>query len=195
MKRIAIATVFLAVAAAGVGYAVYPDDAQQYLAVAAKAGLRAWDNIEANPAPWYLALGTFLLTVIYHKARGKSLRESVEVAATRVTVISAPTREPDESENPVVRRAKARTTRTQLMSDLIGLQNRFRKLPDEILKLERDLCYTEQALDEAEKKLNDKVKAHDEAVAKLEAIRKEKAASDAEMAAIEAELKKLAEVV
>jgi len=141
-----------------------------------------------------LALGTFLLTVLYHKARGKSLRESVEVAATRVTVVSAPSRDPSESENPVVRRAKARATRTQLMSDLIGIQNRNRKLPDEILKGEKEVCYTEQARDEAEAKLADKQEAYETAVAKLEALRKEKAEADSELAAIESEMKKLAEV-
>ncbi|MBA4188099.1 MAG: hypothetical protein C0467_08775 [Planctomycetaceae bacterium] len=194
MKRIAMATVLLAASAAGVGYAAYPDESTLYLGVAAKAGLRVWDNVEANPVPVFLALGTFLLTVLYHKARGKSLRESVEVAATRVTVVSSPARDPSEEENPVVRRAKARTTRTQLTSDLIGLQNRYRKLPEEIQRLEKEVCYTEQALDEAEAKLTDKQRAHEVAVTKLEAVRREKAESDAEMAAIEFELKKLADV-
>ncbi len=194
MKRIAMATMVLATAAVGAEYAVYPEEFMQYVAVAAKAGLRVWDNIEANPAPVCLALGTFLLTVLYHKIRGKSLRESLEVAATRVTVIAPAPRESGESENPVVRRAKARATRTQLMSDLIGLQNRHRKLPEEILKLEKELCYTEQALDEAEAKLTDKQQAHEAAVAKLDAVRKEKAVADAELAAIETEMKKLAEV-
>jgi len=194
MKRFALATFVLTASAVGVGYAAYPEEAAQYVAVAAKAGLRVWDNIEANPVPILLALGTFLGTVLYHKVRGKSLRESLEVAATRVTVVSAALQDASERETPVVRRAKARATRTQLMSDLIGLQNRHRKLPDEILKLEKELCYTEQALDEAEAKLTEKEKAHEQAAAKLDAIRKEKLAADAEIAAIETEMKKLAEV-
>jgi hypothetical protein len=194
MKRLAIATVFLSAAAAGAGYSAYPEEFTQYMGVAAKAVLRVWENIEANPGPAIFALGTFLLTVLYHKARGKSLRESVEVAATRVTVVPAPSRDTGEPENPVVRRAKARATRTQLMSDLIGIQNRQRKLPDEIMKGEKEVCYTEQARDEAETKLADKQDAYEEAVAKLEALRKEKAEGDAELAAIESEMKKLAEV-
>lgn len=193
MKRFALATVVLTASAAGAGYAVYPEEFMQYMGVVAKVALRVWDNIEANPTPVLLALGTFLLTVVYHTAKGKSLRESVEVAATRVTLVPVPPRESDD-ENPVIKRAKARATRTQLTSDLIGLQNRLRKLPEEVLKAEKDACYTEQALLELEKRLADRQEAHDLAIAKLEAVRKEKAAGDAEIAAIEAELKKLAEV-
>jgi len=140
-----------------------------------------------------LAAGTFLLTVIYHKAKGKSLRESLEVAATRVTVVNVPRPEAAD-ENPVVKRAKARATRAQLLADQIGLQNRQKKLPEEILKAEKDACYTEQALADAERKLDDKRKAHEDAVAKLGALRNERDAADAELAEIDVELQKLAEV-
>src|SRR5262249_27235991 len=136
MKRIALASVCLA-AAVGTGFAVYPAEVTQYAGVGAQAGLRAWGNIEANPVPVLLAVGTFVLTVIYHKARGKSLRESVEVAATRVTVLTPPRASP-EVENAVVRRAKARATRSQLLADQIGLQNRHRKLPEEGVKAEKE---------------------------------------------------------
>jgi len=116
------------------------------------------------------------------------------VAATRVTVLTPPRASP-EVENAVVRRAKARATRSQLLADQIGLQNRHRKLPEEVVKAEKDACYTEQAVADAERALAERKKAHKEAVAKLEALRKEKAAGDAELAEIEAELKKLAELV
>jgi len=194
MKRIALATVVLA-AAVGTGYFVYPDEFKQSAEVTANAALRVWDSIKANPLPVSLALGTFLLTVIYHKAKGKSLRESLEAAATRVTVVPVPTMTTGEPENPVVVRAKARTTRTQLVADQIGLQNRYRKLPDEIVKAEREACYSEQSVADAERTLADKQKTHVEAFAKLDALRKEKAIADAELSAIDNELKRLAEVV
>jgi hypothetical protein len=193
MKRIALLTVFLG-AAAGAGYAAYPREAAGYAAAAAKAAPRVWDGIEANPVPVALALGTFLLTVVYHTAKGKSLRESVEVAATRVTVVPVP-KEGWADENPVVRRAKARATRTQLIADQIGLENRLRKLPEAVVKAEKDACYTEQAVADAERALADRRKAHKEAVARLESLRKEQAAGRAELNEIEAELKKLAELV
>lgn len=192
MKYVALVVVCLA-AAVGAGYASHPDEARQYAAVAERAGLRVRQAVEANPAPVLLALGTFLLTVVYHTLRGKSFRESVEVAATRVALVQLPPA--NEAENPVLRRAKARATRAQLVADQIGLQNRYRKLPEAVLKAEKEACYTEQALADAERAWEAKQVAHDEAVAKLEALRKELAAGEAELAEIEAELKKLAEVV
>ena len=196
MKHIALVTAVLA-AAGGAAYAAYPGDLERYAARVADLAVRLWAGVEANPVPVSLALGTFLVTVAYHRAKGKTLRESVEVAATRVAVVPVPYREfeDDGDENPVLRRAKARATRTQLLADQIGLQNRQRKLPEVVVKAEQDVCYTEQALADAERALADRKKAHDDAVARLDALREEKAAGEAELAAIEAELKKLAELV
>jgi hypothetical protein len=194
MKRIVLVSVF-ASAAIGAGYSIYPDEYAHSFNVAANALLRVWENIEANPFPVLIALGTFLATVIYHKAKGKSLRESVEVAATRVTVIPVPHKPDEDRENPVIKRAKARATRAQLIADQIGLQNRQRKLPEEIVKAEKDACYTQQAFADAERTLTSRQKAHNEAVAKLKALHKENADREAELAEIEEELKKLAELV
>jgi hypothetical protein len=183
--------------ALGAGYGLYPEEAIQAASFAAMAIARLWDNIQANPAPVLFALGTFLLTVIYHKARGKSLSESVEAAATRVTVAPAPLSqgEPLDRNNPVTKRAKARATRAQLLVDQIGLQNRQRKLPEEIAKAEKEACYSQQALADAQKTLAAKQEAHKEAVARLETLRKENGASKAELAEIAKELEKLAEVI
>ena len=193
MKRIAFVSLILA-ATFGTVYATNPAEFKLYAGVAEKTALRLWDNVEASPVPVVLALGTFLLTVVYHKAKGKSLRESVEVAATRVTVV-VPPRDADDRETPVVARAKARATRAQLLADQIGLQNRQRQFPEAVQKAEKEACYTEQAVADAERTLTGRRKAHEAAVAKLEALRKEKAAGDAELAEIEAVLKKLAEKV
>jgi hypothetical protein len=172
----------------------YPNEASQCAIAVVESAQWVWENVRANPVPVGLALGTFLLTVAYHKAKGKSFRESVEVAATRVAVIPVAVADAEE-EHPVVKRARARATRAQLLADQIGLQNRQRKLPEEVLKAEKDACYTEQAVVDAERKLADRQKFHEEAVARLEALRKEKAHSEAELAEIDAELRKLAEVV
>lgn len=191
-KRIALAVVVLA-SAVGTGYGLYPAEVTQYAERAADGARWAWTKVEANPLPVALAAGTFLLTVVYHKVRGKSLRESLAAAATRGAAQPVPPFTDDDS--PVVRRAKARAMRTQLLADQIGLQNRLRKLPDELLKAEKETCYTEQALAEAERKFEARIEAHDEAVARLEALRKEKAEGDAELAGIDAELKRIAELV
>jgi hypothetical protein len=191
MKRIAFLTVVLGVAA-GIGYATNPDETKLYLAYVAQGAVRLWENIEANPVPVIVAAGTFLLTVIYLHAKGKTLRESVTVAATRVSLVGVPK---PEDENPVVKRAKARATRAQLLSDQVCLENRYRHLPEAVRAAEKETCYTEKAVADAEGALEKKQQAHESAVAKLEALRKEKATVDAELAAIEVELKKLNEVV
>ena len=192
MKRIV-----LLLLVAGVAFAAacvrYPDTTLHAISQAKDAGQWVAEMVRANPVPVALALGTFLLTVAYHKAKGKSLRESVEVAATRVAVIPVAIAD-SHDEHPVVKRARARATRAQLLADHVGLQNRQRKLPEEVQKAEKDACYTEQAVIDAERKLADKQKHHDEAVTQLEALRQEKAQSEAELAEIEVELQKLAEV-
>ena len=192
MIRIALGAVCLG-AAVGIGYFAYPDEFNLYTARAIELAPQAWDGIRANPVPVGIAVGTFFLTVVYHKAKGKSLRESVEAAATRVTVVTVPQADPD-AENPVVRRAWARATRAQLLTDQIGIQNRVRKLPDEVQKAEKEACYTEQVVADAEHRLDAKRKLHADAVAKLDALRKELADGEAELAAMDGELKKLAEV-
>lgn len=193
MKRIALVLFLLALLAAG-AYLSCPEDFLVYAAEAVKAALWVYESIKANPVPAALAAGSFLLTVLYHKLRGKSLRESVEVAATRVAIVPVPA-ENGVTENPVLKRAKARATRQQLLTDQITLENRQRKLPEAIVKSEKEACYTEQGVLDAERKLAERRKANDEAVAKYDALRSEQAAYDAELAAIRAELDKLAELV
>ncbi len=197
-KFIALATVGVA-AAVGTVYSTHPLEFRQLTERAAVSGLRVWDGVEANPVPVILALGTFLLTIVYHKLKGKTFRESVEVAATRVTVVpvavAAPAPAATATETTVIKRAQARATRTQLIADQIGLENRLRKLPDEVQKAEKEACYAEHALSDLSKTLALKEKAHADAVAKLGALRAELAAGEAELEAIDDELHKLAEVV
>jgi hypothetical protein len=193
-KHITLAVIVLGAFAVGF-FRFYPDDFTKFVADAVVAGRWAWEGIRANPVPVSLAAGTFLLTVIYHKAKGKSLRESLEVAATRVTVVNVPKVGDGDGENPVVARAKARATRAQLLADQIGLQNRQKKLPEELRNAEKDACYTQQALADAERRLTDRRAAHENAVAKLETLQKEHDAGTAELAEIDVELKKLGELV
>ena len=197
-------TGLLAAASVAAVYNTHPAEVRQAADAASAAAVRAWTGVEGNPVPVLVALGTFLLTIVYHKLKGKSLRESVEVAATRVTVVAVPTPAAPvaESEAAVVKRAQLRATRTQLIADQIGLENRIRKLPGEVQKAEKDACYTEQAVNEAEEALTKaesaleaKIAENEAAAKKLEALRAELGAGEAELAAIAAELKKLADVV
>jgi hypothetical protein len=193
-KLIALATIGAA-AAAGTAYTTHPDEVARVLQIVQAAAEKAWANIEANPVPVLVALGTFLVTIIYHKLKGRSFRESVEMAATRITIVPVPqAHSPDEHEPSVLTRAKARATRAQLIADQIGLENRVRKLPSEVKAAEKDACYSEHALAEARKALEAKQIAHTDAVAKLDSLRAELAAGEAELAAIAGELQKLAQV-
>ena len=194
MKRLALLTLFLAPVGAGVIYFKNPVEFTRQADLLNQNAPKIWNAVEAHPVPLALAAGTFLLTVLYHKAKGKSFRESVEVAATRVAVVQVPAAE-QPPENRVLARAKARATRTQLLTDQIGLENRQRKLPEEIVKAEKEVCYTENAVADARRALGEKHKTHNKAVAKLKELREEAAASEAELAAIRAELQKLAQLV
>lgn len=194
MKKLIALAVAGVGAAAGVGYAAQAEELVPLLRRAEAAAGRAWAGVEANPAPVLVALGTFLATIVYHKLRGKSLRESVEVAATRVQVVAVPAAAAEPA-NPVVKRAQARATRAQLIADQIGLENRLRGLPAAVKQAENDVSYAEQYVEDAEKGLAKKRQTLVDASAKLEALRAELAAGRAELGAIAAELKKLAEVV
>lgn len=196
-RRIVLATAALGAAAAAAGYLQDPENLDRLLDAARPPAERAWTGVTGNPGPVVVAFVTFLLTVLYHAARGKSLRESVEVAATRVTVVPvpAPAPIPLADESPVLTRAKARAARTQLLADQIGLENRSRQMPAAIRQAEQDACYTEQAVTDAARTLTARKQAHKDAAAKLAELRQEKAAADAELTAIRAELRKLADVV
>jgi hypothetical protein len=93
MKVIALLIVVLA-AAAAIAQNLYPAEFMRSMEVAGQYAGRAWESIEANPIPVAVALGTFLVTVIYLQVKGKTLRESVTVAATRVSLV--PVRQQDE---------------------------------------------------------------------------------------------------
>ncbi|HYH66017.1 MAG TPA: hypothetical protein VD866_15070 [Urbifossiella sp.] len=194
-RRLVLATAALGAAAAAAGYLQDPTNLDRVLDAARPVAGRAWDGVTANPGPVVLAFATFVLTVLYHAARGKTLCESVEVAATRVTVIPVPQPAPPGDESPVLARAKARAARTQLVADQIGLENRARQMPAAIREAEQEACYTEQGAADAARTLAARKQAHEDAVAKLAALRREKAAADAELTAIRAELRKLADVV
>ena len=194
IKRLALLILFLAPVAAGILYFKNPAEFTRQVDLASQNAPKVWNAVEAHPAPVILAVGTFLVTVLYHKAKGKSFRESVEVAATRVAVVSVPAPERTE-ENTVLARAKARATRTQLIADQVGLENRQRKLPEEIVKAEKEVCYTEQGVSDAKRALGEKHKAHNKAVAALKALRAQRDEGDAELAAIKVELQKLARLV
>lgn len=192
MKKIATLAAVLLVAA-GILSSRFPADADRTATTVAETAQTAWGKVESNPIPIVVALGTFLLTFVYHKAKGKSFRESVEVAATRVTVVTPPAA--TVPLNPVLKRAQARATRTQLLAEQIEIRNRISKLPDAVVKAEKEACFSEKAVFDAKVILGEKHKIRNVAENKLNSLQAELTAGTDELDAIEAELKKLAEVL
>lgn len=186
MKRITMAAAAFVAVAAGVGAKARPAEAGRLAEAAADAAVRAWAGVEGNPIPAAVAGGTFLLTVGYRKGRAG-------VAGRAATLVLTPPA--DEPEPLVVRRAKARATRAQLIADHIGLENRKKKMGGEITQAEKEACYTEQAVADAERVLAEKRKAHQAAAEKLDRLAEEQRRVKDELAAIGAELKKLSELV
>lgn len=160
---------------------------------------RLWGAVEANPAPVVVALLTFALTVAYHLVKGRSVREAIEAAATRtapaveaVRPMPVPVYVPSgPPESPVLARAKARTARTQLVADQIGLENRARVLPEAIKKAEQEACHAQQAHADAERALAAKRERHEAAAAALAALNVERVRIQGEVTAIRAEVARL----
>ena len=191
MKKLLVFAIALLVGA-GVYTSRNPAEAERTAAMIAQKAELSWSKIEANPIPIVVALGTFLLTFVYHKAKGKSFRESVEVAATRVTVVNSPPPNAPPAENPVLKRARDRSARTQLLADQIEIRNRIAKLPEQVMKAEKDVCFAEKAVFDAKVVLGEKHKIRNLAVNKLTNLRNELNAGSNELTAIDAELEKLA---
>lgn len=100
------------------------------------AAERGWAGVEGNPVPVVAALGTFLLTVVYHKSKGKSLRQALEVATTRVHVVEPvgpPAATPPVSK--VVVKAQQRTTYLQLVADRDAKESELKPLIERADKL------------------------------------------------------------
>ncbi len=86
---------------------------------------RGWDKIEENPIPILVALLTMLLTVVYHKAKGKTLKQAMEVAVTKVNTVEVG----HQTRSGAATRAQHRATYQQLERDQKELEERLKILP------------------------------------------------------------------
>jgi hypothetical protein len=152
MRGFALAAVIATGAAGCAAWAVAPEEVEPRALAAgqevARLAVLLWDGVAANPGPVVLAAAGFLLTVLYHAARGKSLREALDVTVTKVHVpLSAAVA--GEPEAGVTRRAKLRATRNQLLSDQAAIQARLRKLPQMVEEAERAAAVARKDLADA----------------------------------------------
>lgn len=101
------------------------------------------ENVKHNFMP-YCTVGLFLTTVAILRKRGKNYREAIRTAAFPATATPAVA-----EVSPAVKKAQARTLRAQLISDQISLENKLRKLPEQIVSAEKGVSYTRKHLIEA----------------------------------------------
>lgn len=194
-KSIKFLAATIPVALVGLTITAQMPEANEYIkeqAISAWAWVsEMWRRVETDPAPYLSVIGTFIATALYYKLRGRSLRESVEMAATRVTVINATTPQAEPEISNARARAHARTTRNQLINDQLLLEHRMKTLPKKVEEAERNFCYAENELGKAKKALEDKQKQYEQASQELNKLVDESTRSNDELAEIKAEIKAL----
>lgn len=140
--------------------------AEKTVDVTERTADRVWTAAEQHQATIVIALLTVLVTIVYHKANGKSLRQAVEIAATRVHTVPTAvpvSREPDPT--TAIGRAGLKVLADQLEVDRDRLENAAKNMP--------------MRLETARKNLKKAKSEHDESLAVLG--RRTAAAKDAEV--------------
>lgn len=99
------------------------------------------DHIHRNVVS-YATVGAFLCSVVMLRSRGKSTKEAFKTAAFPATSV--------QEESHVVRKAKNKGLRTQLIAEQIGLENQLRKMPGQIEAAQKNVSWTSKHLQEAE---------------------------------------------
>lgn len=184
-RKLALLAPILAIGA-GTGFKeAYPETAQEWIQVLIPMGMNLWDKVETNPTPYVTSIGFFVLAVVIQVRRGKTIKEAVQAVVAKGPV----------TESDVVVRSRNRALKNQLLTDQIGLQNRIRKLPEEIKRAEVDFAHTQKDLRSAEENLKIKVANHKLSSDKLKALEDEAIRSHEEHAHIQTELNGLKDMV
>lgn len=155
---------------------------QPYNYVAAKAPAVA-DNVKQNFMSYFTG-GLFLTTVAILRRRGKTTKEAFRTAAFPATVAV-----PEEP--PAVRRARAKTLRTQLIADQIGIEGQLRKLPEQIGHAEKGASYTRKHLVEMLAAYQKAQKESDEAEKHLAHLREVKENLEHDLAQVKTEIENI----
>lgn len=110
--------------------------------------------------------------------------------------IKANVQHSEEKDNrpETVRRAEARALKGQLINDQIGLENRARKLPQEIQDAQKIVNKTAKDLTDAEYNLRVKQVAYEKACEKLSALKTEDASIETQLVEMALEIDKLTKI-
>ncbi len=178
---------------------------------------RVWESVVANPTPVVMAIAVFLFTCAYHVVRGRSIREAVEIAITKIepqrsTASGLPTMgeayrgtshanqsgsdaSEEVEETPVMARARNRVEWHQLTTDKEDIERRMLRLPDEIATVQRDVSMKEMEYRQVATDHQVKKERLETVVGRLNALLDEKARRNTELAAVDAELERLKPLV
>jgi hypothetical protein len=88
--------------------------------------VKFWHSIESNPGPSILAAILFVLTIVYHKIKGRSTVAAVKAAVLREPPIEQPL------PNPTLERIQRDVIENQMLETYDKLEKRQKDLPSEI---------------------------------------------------------------
>ncbi len=123
------------------------------------------DKCSANPVPIWVAVAGFLFTMVYHWAKGKSFRESVEVAATRVKVVETTATPAAATVSPAYEKAQKQSVYLRLAESETEIEAKIGRLRTEVAKADKVMADTSKQAKEArllfEQKTNSAHDAHE----------------------------------
>lgn len=158
------------------GFTIADSVDQPYNYVASHASGVA-DNVKQNFMSYFTGI-LFLTTVAILRLRGKTTKEAFRTAAFPTTI----------EEPPAIRRARAKTLRTQLIADQIGMEGQLRKLPEQIAHAEKGASFTRKHLIEMQSVCKKAQSESDEAESHLANLRGVKASLEHDLAQTQTEI-------
>lgn len=88
---------------------------------------KLWASIESNPGPSILAVVLFVMTVVYHKMKGRST-----IAALKAGLLKEAPVDPPTPENPIIAKMHRQAIENQMLDTYEKLEKRQKALPTEI---------------------------------------------------------------
>lgn len=144
---------------------------------------KGWTKIEENPIPIIVALLTLLLTIVYHKAKGKSFRQALETSITKVQTIELPLQ---QVQTPTAQsRAINKATLKQLKEDQKETETEIYKLVPEIDKAKIEVSRTENEYMKIKTVMNSKQQSMQLAHNTLQDLLKEQAEAEQKLTEID----------
>lgn len=147
---------------------------------------KGWGKLEENPIPVLVALVTMILTVVYHRTKGKTFRQALEVAVTKVNTVEVGERISGPSS--AASRAQAALMYQQLERAQASFEGRLKHLPGTIDAGRKATNRAATEAQVAQKTADEKKLAFKQALDALAKLEAEQEAGQRELVEIDAEL-------